>query len=59
MAIVGMKGAIDMPSSSPAPPPPPPQAMPLPDGWIEAMDPVTGRVYFYHTPTGQSSWTRP
>ena len=41
--------------------PPPPAAPPggLPDGWQEVNDPATGRVYYYHAPTGQSSWSRP
>ena len=31
----------------------------LPPGWTEASDPASGRTYYYHAPTGQSSWTPP
>jgi hypothetical protein len=31
----------------------------LPDGWIEATDPVSGNLYFYHSESGTVSWERP
>jgi len=57
-AANGTMAAIAMPPPG-APQPPPPREMPLPDGWTAAMDPASGREYFYHAPTGQTSWTRP
>ena len=29
------------------------------DGWIESVDPNSGRKYFYNTQTGKSSWSDP
>ena len=31
----------------------------LPDDWIEAADPDSGRKYFYNSATGKVSWDRP
>eukprot|EP00977_Amphora_coffeiformis_P009845 scaffold2257_cov169-Amphora_coffeaeformis.AAC.23 len=31
----------------------------LPEGWVEGFDELSGRVYYYHTLTGQSSWEFP
>ncbi len=31
----------------------------LPPGWVEATDPATGRVYFFHEATRETRWTRP
>ncbi|KAL7540536.1 hypothetical protein ACHAXR_010196 [Thalassiosira sp. AJA248-18] len=33
--------------------------LPLPEGWIESMDPTTGNIYYYNEVTGVSSWERP
>jgi hypothetical protein len=32
---------------------------PLPDGWVEAMDPTDGARYFVHSETGHTTWDRP
>ncbi|KXS12382.1 hypothetical protein M427DRAFT_147099 [Gonapodya prolifera JEL478] len=32
---------------------------PLPPGWISQFDPSSGRYFFVHTPTGQTTWTDP
>jgi len=31
----------------------------LPEGWIEATDPTTGKVYYYNEVSSESSWERP
>ena len=31
----------------------------IPPGWAEAACPTSGRAYFYHAETGQTSWSRP
>ena len=31
----------------------------LPQGWAEAVDPATGKKYFFHAVTGVSRWERP
>ena len=31
----------------------------LPEAWVEATDPSSGRAYFYNTKTGETSWERP
>lgn len=52
----GTKRQQQPPKSTPyrAAPPPPPRG-----GWIPAVDPVTGRTYFYNSSTGQSVWQIP
>jgi len=40
-------------------PPPPPGAQELPPGWSVQTDPSNGRVYYYSSVTGETSWTRP
>jgi len=40
-------------------PPPPPAPMVAPGGWMELMDPSTGRPYYCNPLTGQTSWERP
>ena len=46
-----------------APPPPPLESMPndIEDKniWIEQRDPASGRVYYYNSDTGETSWTKP
>lgn len=32
---------------------------PLPDGWVEAMDPTDGARYFVHSESGHTTWDRP
>jgi hypothetical protein len=32
---------------------------PLPDGWKEAHDPITGQPYYYNPTTHQKTWARP
>ena len=27
--------------------------------WIEQRDPASGRVYYYNSDTGETSWTKP
>merc|ERR1719326_29043 len=31
----------------------------LPEGWSQAIDPSTGKTYYYHLPTGETSWALP
>uniref|UniRef100_A0A2P2KD33 Polyglutamine-binding protein 1 n=3 Tax=Rhizophora mucronata TaxID=61149 RepID=A0A2P2KD33_RHIMU len=31
----------------------------LPPGWVEAKDPASGALYYYHESTGKSQWERP
>ena len=31
----------------------------LPDGWKAAKDPASGREYYYHAATQQTTWERP
>ena len=31
----------------------------LPPGWFEALDPVTGKIYYCHTPTETTQWLHP
>jgi len=31
----------------------------LPDGWVEAIDPSSGSLYYYHAESGATSWVRP
>eukprot|EP00529_Nitzschia_sp_RCC80_P008074 CAMPEP_0113497528 /NCGR_PEP_ID=MMETSP0014_2-20120614/30680_1 /TAXON_ID=2857 /ORGANISM="Nitzschia sp." /LENGTH=1305 /DNA_ID=CAMNT_0000391477 /DNA_START=37 /DNA_END=3951 /DNA_ORIENTATION=- /assembly_acc=CAM_ASM_000159 len=31
----------------------------LPQGWVEAVDPDTGKTFFYSPESGESSWERP
>lgn len=47
-----------------APPPPPKKAQnqsfpALPDGWTTAVSPEDGRVYYWETHTGRTSWVHP
>jgi len=39
--------------------PPPLQTAPLPPGWIAVTDPVSGRVYYANSITGQTTWEPP
>lgn len=32
---------------------------PLPDGWVEAADPSSGRSYYVHMASGTTQWDRP
>jgi hypothetical protein len=32
---------------------------PLPDGWIQGIDPASGYTYYYNGDTGGSQWQRP
>ena len=36
-----------------------PEAGPLPPNWREVHDPRSGRTYWYHTRTKQTTWVRP
>ncbi len=38
---------------------PVPSGVVLPEGWLAAKDPTTGRVYYANVATGASSWTVP
>jgi hypothetical protein len=31
----------------------------LPNGWFEALDPETGKIYYCHTPTETTQWLHP
>ena len=31
----------------------------VPEGWAEATDPSSGKVYYYNHETGETSWTLP
>lgn len=31
----------------------------LPDGWIEVLDEVSGKLYYYHEESGETSWEKP
>ena len=31
----------------------------LPEHWVEAKDPASGKTYFHHRKTGSTQWTRP
>ena len=42
-----------------APSPATPEAAALPAGWVAATDPATGKTYFAHSATGETSWTAP
>jgi hypothetical protein len=33
--------------------------LPLPEGWLEAVDETTGSTYFYNEKTNETSWDRP
>jgi hypothetical protein len=48
-----------LPSAPPPPPPPAYEALPLPPGWEEKVDPSTGRVYYVDHTTQRTSWERP
>lgn len=47
------------PTSSIPPPPPPPDEFVLPPGWQTATRAPDGRLYYYHTETGQTTWEYP
>ena len=34
-------------------------AKPLAEGWVEEVDATTGKTYYYHAATNQTSWERP
>ncbi|KAF2754475.1 hypothetical protein EJ05DRAFT_142624 [Pseudovirgaria hyperparasitica] len=38
---------------------PPPPTLPLPPGWLSAIDPRGGRTYYYTQGGGETQWTRP
>lgn len=47
-------------------PPPPPSGVPsenawgnLPPGWVTAVSPTDGRIYYWEQATGRTSWTHP
>ena len=44
--------------AEPTPAAGPPKDDPLPEGWIEQQDPITGNVYYYHASTNETSWKR-
>ena len=39
--------------------PPPQTQAPLPPGWREATDPLSGRSYWFNAATQQTTWTNP
>ena len=41
-----------------SPQPSPVKQQPLPEGWVEVED-DGGRVYFFHEPSGETTWNRP
>ena len=57
------KGGMAAVQADGRPPPPLPPSNDsqgsLPDGWDEAADPSSGKVYYCNETSGQSSWTRP
>ena len=35
------------------------KAVPMPEGWTEILDEVSGRIYFYNQSTQETSWDKP
>ena len=31
----------------------------LPDGWVSVADPATGEIYYWHRPSGETTWIKP
>merc|ERR1719230_1181831 len=43
----------------PGPPPPGSTGGALPSGWQQHMDQATGKQYYFHSVTKETTWTRP
>ena len=39
--------------------PPPAAAAPAPSPWVETKDPLSGRSYWFHSATKETTWARP
>lgn len=51
--------AVNESAGSVPPPPPPNDSGALPDGWTEVLDQASGRMYYVHRATHETTWSRP
>lgn len=52
-------GAVNAAPHQPAGLPPPPPPTGLPPGWSSAIDPSSGKIYYFNKTTSETSWDVP